>query len=127
MMPSTTLLEVPEWVQRAIVDATEVHVIAPLMGSRLSAATDDQAMYDHAHQRLASVLEHTRSTGATPSGAVVDAGPLAAIQTFLLDHDIDILVVGVTADGHWREKGMLDKLREHTTAHDSTRQQSCPR
>jgi len=108
--------QVPEWAQRAIVNAAEVHVIAPLMGSRLSAVTDDQAMYDHAHQRLARVLEHMRSTGATPSGAVVDAGPLAAIHTFLLDHDIDRIVVGVTADGHWREKGLLDKLREQTTA-----------
>lgn len=108
--------DVPKWVQQAIADAAEVHVIAPLIGSRLSVATDDQAMYDHAHQRLTTVLEHMRSEGAEPIGDVVASGPLEAIDTFLLEHDIDRIVVGVTADGHWREKGLLEKLREHTTA-----------
>ena len=108
--------DVPTWAQQAIANAAEVHVIAPLMGSRLSVATDDQAMYHDSHARLTKVLDHTRSEGAQPIGEVVASGPLEAVTTFLLEHDIDRIVVGVTADGHWREKGLLAKLREQTTA-----------
>ncbi|MCY7298642.1 MAG: hypothetical protein LH616_05455 [Ilumatobacteraceae bacterium] len=107
--------DVPRWAQQAIVNAAEVHVIAPLMGSRLSVATDDQAMYDHAHQRLTKILDYMRAEGAAPTGGVVAASPLAAIETFLLDHDVDRIVVGVTAYGHWLEKDLLDKLREITS------------
>jgi len=108
--------DVPAWVERAVLDAEEVHLLAPSLGSRLSMATDDDAPWQHASERLRSVTAHVESLGAHPVGLVSRDGPLQAIETYLLDHGIDRIVVGVTEEGHWREKGLLEKLREQTDA-----------
>jgi len=108
--------DVPAWVERAVLDAKEVHVLAPSLGSRLSVATDDDVPWHNASERLQSVTAHLESVGANPIGVVSRDGPLQAIETYLLDHDVDRIVVGVTEEGHWREKGLLEELKEQTDA-----------
>lgn len=106
--------DVPAWAERAILDAKEVHLLAPSLGSRLSVATDDDEPPLKATERLETVTAHLKSIGALPIGVISRDGPLQAIETYLLDHDIDRIVVGVTEEGHWREKGLLEKLEEQT-------------
>lgn len=108
--------DVAAWAERAVLDAKEVHVLAPSLGSRLSVATDDDVPTRNASERLQSVTAHMESVGAHPIGVVSRDGPLQAIETYLLDHDIDRIVVGVTEEGHWREKGLVEKLEAQTDA-----------
>lgn len=108
--------DVPQWARRAVLEAEEVHVIAPYIGSRLSVATDDDEPRSRASHRLASTVEYLKSVGVEPIGSVSAYSPLDAVTTYLLDHDVDRIVVAVTADGNWREKGLIEKVREATTA-----------
>jgi hypothetical protein len=108
--------DVPQWARQAVLEAGEVHVIAPYIGSRLSVATDDDAPRRAAAERLQSTVGHLQSVGVEPIATMSPDGPLDALKTYLLEHPIDRVVLAVTAECNWREKGLIDKVREVTTA-----------
>ncbi len=109
-------VDVPQWARVAVQDAGEVHVIAPYIGSRLSVATDDDEPRHRASRRLKATMDHLTSVGIHPAGSVSDYSPLDAVTSYLLEHEVDRIVLAVTADGNWREKGLIDKVRNTTNA-----------
>lgn len=109
-------VDLPQWARTAVQNAADVHVIAPYIGSRLSVLGDDDEPRRQAARRLDLATEHMESLGVHPPGSVSDDSPFEAITTHLLDHEVERIVVAVTADGHWREKGLMEKLRSTTDA-----------
>ena len=109
-------VDLPEWARAAAQNAADLHVIAPYIGSRLSVATADDEPRRQAARRLAIATEHMKSLGVHPVGSVSADSPFEAITTYLLDHEVDRIVLAVTADGHWREKGLIEKVRGATNA-----------
>ena len=110
-----TFDQVPEWIVTAVGQATHVYLLAPFIASRVAVLTDDDKARARARTKLKNITDQMAARGITAEGTMSADGPLAAVQTALLDTTYDQIVVGVHADGHWREKGLLDKLRTTTS------------
>ena len=108
--------DVPDWAVDEMMNAVEVSVIAPTLGSRVSVATADDAPVREAGRRLRSVMDYMSSIGVPATGHVSRDGPEQAIKTFLLDHEVDRILIGATLEGHWRERGLLPAVESTSGA-----------
>jgi hypothetical protein len=108
--------DVPDWAVDEMMNAVEVSVIAPTLGSRVSVATADDAPVHEAGRRLRSVMNYMSSIGVPAKGLVSRDGPEQAITTFLLDHEVDRILIGATLEGHWRERGLLAAVESNSGA-----------
>lgn len=108
--------EFPAWATAAVIDATEVHVLAPALGSRVSYATDDDEPVRNAARRLRRVVRSMERAGARPSAEVSRDGPLQAIETYLLEHVVDRIIIAETLEGAWREQGLVAGIEARTNS-----------
>ena len=109
-----TFDEVPGWIVAVVGQATHVHLLAPFIASRVAVLTDDDKARARSRAKLKNITDQMTARGVTAEGTVSADGTLAAVQTALLLSTYDQIVIGLHADGHWREKGLLDKLRAST-------------
>jgi hypothetical protein len=109
--------ELPRLVRALIESASEVHVMTPVLISRLQwlASDTDRARYE-ADERLSAVLGHveTLAPEAGIGGRIGDDTPFTAfadaIREFLPDH----ILIALRSGDHsgWQERGLLDQIRE---------------
>ena len=102
------------WTADFIATAQSVHVIAPLVASRIEWATDADAPARVAAERLRQVLAHAEAAGVETTGEVTRADPLDAIKTKLLDHTYDRIIVGVREEMNWQEKDLVSRIQAAT-------------
>lgn len=95
-------------------DVGEVHVVAPVLASRLDTLTEDEAAYREAQDRSERIVAALRERGHTATGDHSTQDPLATALTELKARDVDLVIVAVTEAGHWREEGLLEQLRDAT-------------
>lgn len=93
----------------------EVEVVAPIIASRTDTLLEDDDAYREAQERAERVAEAFRERGVEASSDFSEDGPLNTAVTRLQAGSFDGVVVAVTDDGHWREEGVLDELRDATT------------
>ena len=93
----------------------EVKVVAPIIASRTDTLLEDDDAYREAQARAARVADAFRERGVQATSDFSDDGPLNTAVTQLQAESFDGVVVAVTDDGHWREEGTLEQLREATT------------
>ena len=103
---------VPACMRDALRASDSVHVVAPIITSHVGVLMDDEAAHEAARARAHTVVERLRDQGIAADGEASDAGPFDAIVTAFLDADFDRVIVGSTEHGHWREKGLLERLHE---------------
>lgn len=106
--------ELSGWVARVLGDADAVHVICPVLGTRIERATDSDEPMVRSAARLDEVLAALVGVGIDATGEVITDPPFEAVERMLLDHIYDRIVLGVREDSHWKEADLLDKLREIT-------------
>ena len=109
-----TFDQVPDWIVTAVGQATHVHLLAPFIASRVAVLIDDDKARARSRAKLTNITDQMAARGITAEGTVSADSPLADVQTALLDVTYEQIVVGVHADGPWRAKGLLDKLRTST-------------
>lgn len=102
----------PEGLHDAVADADHVHVVAPVIGSRLDTLTEDESIYEDAQARARRIVEGVREHGTDADGDHSESAPLETALAELKAADYDGVIVGVTGAGHWREEGLLEQLRE---------------
>lgn len=104
----------PQWTLDAFDGATVVHVITPVLGTRIERATDSDEPTRRAAERLKDVLAHIGSIGADVTGEVITDPPFEAVQRMLLDNTYDRIVLGMRQDTHWKEDNLAAKLFDIT-------------
>ena len=105
---------IPHWASKSIDQAKTVHVITPVLGTRIERATDSDEPTRRAASRLNELMSGLESSGADVTGEVITDPPFEAVKRMLLDHEYDRIIVGVRAETHWKEEGLIDKLRQVT-------------
>ena len=105
--------QIPQWAIDATTTAASVHVIAPLIGTRLAVASADERMYQRARTNLATVLGAMQTRGIAATGEIIESGPLAAIETAITERRIDLIIIGMHAVNHWQERHLIDTLAQH--------------
>ena len=88
--------------------------MAPLIASRLDVLTDDESAYREASERAARVAADLTERGIAASGERSVEDPFDTAVTRLDTGEYDGVVVAVTGEGHWREEGLLERLRDAT-------------
>jgi nucleotide-binding universal stress UspA family protein len=106
---------VPTCVRDLFAVGDAVTVVAPLIAGRLDIAAGDERPRREAAQRARTVVEDLTAAGMVATSKVSADGPYDAVVTELLDHTYDLIVLGTVEKGHWREKGLLDKVHAHTS------------
>jgi hypothetical protein len=102
----------PEGLHDAVADADHVHVVAPVIGSRLDTLTEDESIYEDARARAERIVQGVREHGTDADADHSESAPLETAIAELQAGDYDGVIVGVTGEGHWREEGLLEQLRE---------------
>lgn len=106
--------EILVWTAEFTDTAQSVHIIAPLLGSRVEWATDADAPASDALDRLRQVLAHAEAAGVEATGEVTRDSPLDAVRTKLLDQTYDRIIVGVREDINWQEKDIVSRIQALT-------------
>jgi hypothetical protein len=94
--------------------ASDVHIVAPALSSRLAYWTSDsRRAKEAAHRRLESCVEGLRRRGLTVDGAVGDADPLVAIEDVLRVRAVDVIVIVTHPHGrsNWLERRVVERAR----------------
>ena len=104
----------PRWAEDAISGASSVHVITPVLGTRIERATDSDEPTRRSAARLKDVLAQFEGADVEVTGEVITDPPFEAVQRMLLDHTYDRIVLGVRDDTHWKEENLIGRLREVT-------------
>ena len=102
------------WTADLLTGARRVHVIAPVIGSRVEWATDADAPLSAANERLREVLSHAKFNSVDATGEVVRDSPLNAIKIALMDHTYDRIIVGIRERTNWQEKDLVSKIQAAT-------------
>ena len=95
-------------------DVDRVHVVAPVIASRLDTLTEDDDAHRDAQDRSRRIVADLEDRGFTATGDYSVEDPLSTAVTELQAGDFDRVVVAVTEQGHWREEGLLEQLRGAT-------------
>ena len=106
--------ELSGWVSRVLGDADRVHIIAPVLGTRIERATDSDEPRVRASARLDEVLAAFVDADIEATGEVITDPPFEAVKRMLLDNTYDRIVLGVREDTHWKEADLVDRIREET-------------
>ena len=88
--------------------------MAPTTGTRLETLTEDEEIYRDAVERAEEIADLVRAQGVDVTADHSESAPLASASAALKAGTYDGVVVITTADGHWREEGMLEELRAAT-------------
>jgi hypothetical protein len=105
---------IPRWASTSIDQAKTVHVITPVLGSRIERATDSDEPTRRAASRLNDLMSGLGFSGAEVTGEVITDPPFEAVKRMLLDHEYDRIIVGIRAETHWKEDDLIGKLRQVT-------------
>src|SRR5919106_528304 len=108
--------ELREALRRAAADGAELHVVAPILPSRIHyiASDIDQELED-ARQRLAAALAWARTEGLEADGKVGDPfTAFGAVEDELRAFGADEVIVSTLPPGrsNWLEAGILERLRD---------------
>jgi len=106
--------ELSGWVSRVLGDADAVHVITPVLGTRIERATDSDEPMVRSAARLEGVLAAFATANIDATGEVITDPPFEAVKRMLLDHTYDRIVLGVREDTHWKEADLVGRIREVT-------------
>lgn len=104
----------PDWASSEFVQASSIHIITPVLGTRIERATDSDEPAIRSGERLRSVVASFEAAGLETTGEVIKDPPFEAVSRMLLDNTYDRIVIGVRADGHWKEDGLAERIREIT-------------
>jgi len=94
--------------------ATEVHVVAPALNSRLRHwFSDEDEAQRSAGDRLAACLARLRDAGLEARGSVGDADPLQALADGLHFFPADEIIIATHPEGrsHWLARNLVDRAR----------------
>lgn len=105
---------VPNVVEEVLGDSHRVTVVAPIIASRLDTLTDDEGAHQDAQDRSRRIVEELSERGYDAEGDYSTEGPYDTAITRLAAGDFDGVLVATTGEGHWREDGLLERLREAT-------------
>ena len=109
--------ELPDDVRTLIASASELHVMTPVLVSKLQwlASDVDRARYE-ADERLTTVLGHVEALApeADIGTAVGDDTPLTAFADAIREFRPDHILIALRGKDHagWQERGLLDRVRE---------------
>ena len=93
-------------------EADHVDVLAPIIASRLDVIAEDEAAYRDAEARADRVVAELAADGISATGRRSSEDPFDTAVAALAAEDYAGVVVATTGDGHWREEGLLERLRE---------------
>lgn len=105
------LAALPEELRTRLRDSAYVHVLAPTTGSRLDTLTEDESIYRDAVDRADRVAALVGDEGVDVTADHSESAPLESATAALKAGAYDGVVVVTTAEGHWREEGLLQQLR----------------
>ena len=106
--------DVPEWLRDKIESFDRVTVVAPIIGNRFAVLADDEALHVQAENRAAFIVGELQKLGVEAEGRHSTAGPYEAVTDELRSGSYEGVVVGLVDGGHWREKRLVERLREAT-------------
>jgi hypothetical protein len=103
-------------IRRVAADGAEIHVVAPILASRLHyfASDVDRELAD-AHERLEAALAWAEAEGFDATGTVGDPNvALGAIEDELRLFGADEVIISTHPPGksNWLETGIVERLRE---------------
>jgi hypothetical protein len=105
-----------ETLRRAAADGAELHVVAPILPSRVHyIASDIDRELIEAHERLEAALAWAREEGLDADGKVGDPfTAFGAIEDELREFGADEVIVSTLPPGrsNWLEAGILQRLRD---------------
>jgi hypothetical protein len=108
--------ELREALRRAAADGAELHVVAPILPSRVHyIASDVDRELEDARERLAAALAWARDEGLDADGKVGDPfTAFGAVEDELRAFGADEVIVSTLPPGrsNWLEAGILERLRE---------------
>jgi hypothetical protein len=106
---------VPEVVQRQVLEAEEVRVVAPMLTNRLQSwVSDIDRAAVEADERMTAIVGSIGEAGqAAARGQVGDEDPLQAVADALAVFTADALILAVHAPdvANWRERRFSEKVR----------------
>ncbi len=105
---------IPRWASTSLDEAKTVHVITPVLGTRIERATDSDEPTRRAAARLDDLMSGLGSSGADVTGEVINDPPFEAVKRMLLDNEYDRIILGMRAETHWKEDDLVAKLRQVT-------------
>jgi nucleotide-binding universal stress UspA family protein len=104
-----------EALRRAAADGAELHVVAPILPSRVHyIASDVDTELEEARERLTAALEWARAEGLDADGIVGDPfTAFGAVEDELRAFGADEVIISTLPPGrsNWLEAGILDRLR----------------
>jgi hypothetical protein len=102
--------------RRRAVTGAELHIVAPILCSRIHYVTSDiDKELGEARERLSTALAWARAEGIAVTGKVGDANAaLGAIEDELREHGADEVIISTYPRGksNWLETGIVERLRE---------------
>jgi hypothetical protein len=108
--------ELRDAMRRRAADGAELHVVAPILTSRIHyLASDVDKELAEARERLATALAWARAEGVSASGKVGDANAaLGAIEDELRLFGADEVIISTYPPGasNWLETGIVERLRD---------------
>ena len=108
--------ELRETLRRAAADGAELHVVAPILPSRVHyIASDIDRELEEARERLAAALAWARSEGLEADGKVGDPfTAFGAVEDELRAFGADEVIVSTLPPGrsNWLEAGILQRLHD---------------
>jgi nucleotide-binding universal stress UspA family protein len=108
--------ELREALRRAAAEGAELHVVAPILPSRVHyIASDIDRELEEARERLAAALAWARSEGLEADGKVGDPfTAFGAVEDELRAFGADEVIVSTLPPGrsNWLEAGILQRLRD---------------
>jgi len=108
--------ELRETLRRAAADGAELHVVAPILPSRVHyIASDIDRELEDARERLAAALAWARDEGLEADGKVGDPfTAFGAVEDELRAFGADEVIVSTLPPGrsNWLEAGILQRLRD---------------
>jgi nucleotide-binding universal stress UspA family protein len=108
--------ELRETLRRAAADGAELHVVAPILPSRVHyIASDVDRELAEARERLAAALAWARDEGLDADGKVGDPfTAFGAVEDELREFGADEVIISTLPPGrsNWLEAGILQRLRE---------------
>jgi hypothetical protein len=108
--------ELRDELRRRAVAGAELHVVAPILCSRVHyVASDVDAELDEARERLATTLAWAETESVAVTGRVGDANAaLGAIEDELRRYGADEVIISTYPRGesNWLETGIVERLRD---------------
>jgi hypothetical protein len=108
--------ELRETLRRAAADGAELHVVAPILPSRVHyIASDIDRELEDARERLAAALAWAREQGLHADGKVGDPfTAFGAVEDELRAFGADEVIISTLPPGrsNWLEAGILERLRD---------------